>query len=367
MGGVEEFTKNMAKALASKGCEITVVTNDTNNVGAGLSREDGLDVMRLPCLTLLGGRFPVPLFSRKWIALYRTLRGSHFDGVIVNTRFYPHSVMGMRLARHNGIRPVVIEHGSSYLSLGSPVLNAVERVYERAITSLGKAFKPSYYGVSKRSVSWLREFSISANGVIPNSIDSREYRSLASDRQWRRELDIDDSVFLLVYAGRLIEEKGLGVLLDAMKLLCPDNDTYQLVIAGSGPLEGFAKDAESSYCRFAGRLSREDLSSLLKEADCICLPTRYPEGLPTILLEGAAQHAAIVVSDCAGAREVVPSRAYGTVLVDVSASSVAVAIKELREDEARLQQCKEAAAKRVEAEFSWNETADKLLAAVSSN
>ena len=110
-----------------------------------------------------------------------------------------------------------------------------------------------------------------------------------------------------------------------------------------------------------GRLSKQELSGLLRDSDCFCLPTEYPEGLPTVLLEAAAQHCAIVVSDCAGAREVVPSKEYGTVLSVVSEDEIAKAILAYCNDCGATTTCGDNVALHIEHCFSWVATTKKLI------
>ena len=47
-------------------------------------------------------------------------------------------------------QPVVLEHGSAYITLGSRSADAVLRIYENAITRAVKSFDCVYYGVSDR-------------------------------------------------------------------------------------------------------------------------------------------------------------------------------------------------------------------------
>ncbi len=357
MGGIETFTRNLAGALAARGCEVIVVTNDTNGAGAGLTREDGFDVMRLPCLPLVDGRLPLPSPSAERSGLIRQLRQRPLDGVLVNARFYPHSLLGMRLAREKGLRPLVLDHGSAWLSFSNRLLDPVVRLYERVITAMGKRYGAAYFGVSRKSAEWLGEFGIHAEGVITNSIDAAAYREQASDRDWREELRIDGSTFLVVFAGRLVPEKGLQRLLETFNLHFKNDASIHLAIAGSGPMERAASESGLDNCSYVGRLSQADLSALFRDADCLCLPTAYPEGLPTVLLEAAAQHAAIVVSDCAGAREVVPDDTHGIVLKELTPQTIAKALSRLRDDRDDLNRCKRNAAERVKYEFSWDKTA----------
>ena len=366
MGGIESFTKNLASALTKKNCAVTVVTNDTNSCGAGFSYEGGVRVLRLPCISLINTRLPLPSPSLKRTSLLKELHGTCFDGVVVNARFYPHSLLGMRFAKANALRPIVIEHGSSYLAFGSPIADEAARHYERIITRIGKRYEPLYFGVSRNSAEWLKEFSIEAEGVIHNSIDAQEYRSIAADRKWRDELGIDNDTVLLVYAGRLLPEKGLPVLLDSLKRIEDSGLRVMLAIAGEGKLSDLARKSESKSCRYLGCLDRGELSALLRDADCLCLPTTYPEGLPTVLLEAAVQNTAILVSNCAGAKEVVPDDSFGLVLDDISPNSLSNAITRFALDRNYLESCKKSVSARVSMEFSWDNTAEELAKLIAS-
>lgn len=180
MGGIENFTYGLAHALVDRGDEVLVVTNDTNGLGAGITDEDGVWVLRLPCFPFFSGRFPVPKLNALSRKLWKHIERQHFDGVLVNARFYIHSLYGIRFAKSMGITPVVLDHGSAYLSFSNPVIDPLVRTYERLITALGKRFHPDYYGVSSKSVEWLRSFGIAAKGVIPNSIDAKSFREMSS-------------------------------------------------------------------------------------------------------------------------------------------------------------------------------------------
>lgn len=48
---------------------------------------------------LLDGRYPIIKFNRKFWKLNRLLTRKKYDMVIVNTRFYIHSIYGMRFAK----------------------------------------------------------------------------------------------------------------------------------------------------------------------------------------------------------------------------------------------------------------------------
>ena len=123
MGGIENFTYNLAHALVDRGNEVLVVTNDTNGLGAGITDEDGVGVLRLPCFPFFAGRFPVPKINALSRNLWKRIECQQLDGVLVNARFYIHSLDGIRFAKSLRITPVVLDHGSAFLSFSNPVID----------------------------------------------------------------------------------------------------------------------------------------------------------------------------------------------------------------------------------------------------
>ncbi|MDM8270472.1 glycosyltransferase family 4 protein [Thermophilibacter provencensis] len=361
MGGVERFTANVARLLAARGNAVTVVTNDTEGQGAGEKDEDGVSVVRLPCHPLVSGRMPLPRPCALRSRLLREVSSRRFDGVLVNARFYAHSITGLRLARAQGLCPVLLDHGSAYLSMGSPALDWLVRRYEDGVTALGRRYDPAYFGISERSAAWLGHFGIEARGVIPNAIDAAAYRAQASARDFRAELGLSAETLLVAFVGRLVAEKGVRQLLDAARDARLAGRDVVFVLAGEGPLAlevAGAAAATPDHVRWAGALGVPDVAALLLQADALCLPTRS-EGFSTVLLEAAACGCSPIVTDVGGAREVVAGPEFGRIIASMSADEVVRAVMELDDDRSlvslRSRNCRERAEL-----FSWNRTVDAL-------
>ena len=58
MGGVENYTYNIAQELIKRGNEVVVVTNNTTN-SCQHEYMGQIEVLRIPCFNFLNGRFPV--------------------------------------------------------------------------------------------------------------------------------------------------------------------------------------------------------------------------------------------------------------------------------------------------------------------
>lgn len=106
----------------------------------------------------------------------------------------------------------------------------------------------------------------------------------------------------VLFAGRLVEQKGVHVLLKAMARLGPQ---FRLVVAGYGPVLAELEAevaAQDLPVRFAGQAEDELLASLFAEADLVVQPSLTGEGIPSTVAEALAAGKPVVASDVGGLR-----------------------------------------------------------------
>lgn len=359
IGGVENFTKSISKQLARMGHRVIIVTSSSSDISG--EENDGLiTVFRFPSIMLLKGRLPFPLPSQRYLALWRSLLDIDCDGVLVNTRFYPHSILGLHYARKKGIKPILLEHGSAYLTLGSRTLDAILHAYENAITKIVKSYDCLYYGVSHSCCEWLNHFGISANGIIPNAINIDEFRSIRSGLDIRTSLSIGDNTLIVLFIGRLVPEKGIDVLVKAASHLCGMD--VKVVVAGDGPLRSSLEAVASENVAFVGALNREDVSALLSQSNIVCLPSRS-EGFATVLLEASAWGVPVCVTRVGGASEIIINQEYGWLLDSMNIDELVKTLKMALTDGNRLARQGERARELVEYRYNWSISAESLVAA----
>lgn len=126
-----------------------------------------------------------------------------------------------------------------------------------------------------------------------------------------------DGPVRIVFASRLLWEKGVGTFVDAARLLGGCSEQVRFVLVGdtkasnprSVPKETLEGWVEAGTIEWWGR--RTDMPAVLAQSHVFCLPTAYGEGIPKVLLEAAAAGRAIVASDIAGCREVVQEGTNG--------------------------------------------------------
>lgn len=97
-----------------------------------------------------------------------------------------------------------------------------------------------------------------------------------------------------LYIGRLTEEKGIDVLLNAFA-----GTNYELRIAGDGPLKAdiLAFSARYSNIRYLGMLDSEGIRTALAECSALVFPSTWFEGMPMTLIEAFAAGTPVIASD----------------------------------------------------------------------
>lgn len=360
LGGIERYTYNLSKALIEMGDEVLIVTsNDVHEKNFEVM--DGIGVLRLPCFNVMGGRYPVTKVNREFQKLYHKLSEKQFDLVLINARFYPHTLLGAWFAKKKGIPALILDHGTSHMTVGRKFPDMLFATVEHVITWGDKLLCKDYYGVSKACCEWLSHFHIQAKGVLYNAVNAARIFEIAQNpvENFKEKYRLSDDTVIVVYTGRLIREKGIFKLIQAVEEL---DKTYKicLFIAGDGEEMENVQKCASARIKPLGRLEFEQIASLLGQADIYCLPTEYPEGFPTSVLEAAAAGCYVITTTRGGSVELIEDSSYGTILEtvtpDILRKKLEWVICEKEEREAAAKKAQE----RVNRLFTWEKTAEKV-------
>jgi glycogen(starch) synthase len=136
--------------------------------------------------------------------------------------------------------------------------------------------------------------------VISNPYDDRVFRLMS-------EISRDKTI---VFVGRLVSDKGVDLLLQALKLLQHDGFSPDLMIVGGGPDEGnlHALSAQLGLDRqvtFAGQQSGTALAQTLNRHRVLAVPSRWAEPFGVVALEGIACGCVVVGSQDGGLKEAI--------------------------------------------------------------
>lgn len=360
LGGVERYTYNLAKELVNRGNRVIIVTSQMEGEKS-YSDNDNIVVVRLDSIPLINDRFPILKMTKHNRELIDKIKKEKIDYIVVNTRFYFITLFGVLFAKKNGIPAAVIEHGTGHFTVNNKILDICGQLYEHFISWLVKKNCCQFYGVSLACNEWLKHFKINANGVLYNSIDLEEIRSKIDSYKMDNLFEYNEHDFIITYTGRLIEEKGIFKLIDAVCKLHEKYRNVKLCIAGDGDLYPELMKHQNDFIYLLGRLKFDDVIGLLKYTDVYCLPTDYPEGLPTSVLEAIACGVYVVTTESGGSKEVIIDNSYGTILKENSVEEIYKVLEYLIRNEIEKKKAARRAYERVEQNFTWKVTTDSLI------
>jgi glycosyltransferase involved in cell wall biosynthesis len=166
--------------------------------------------------------------------------------------------------------------------------------------------------------------------------------------------------FIAGYVGRLVEEKGIDEIIDAM-LLLPHSVT--LLVAGSGPLDERIRSL-GDQVRMLGVVRHPELWRAYASMDCLLLPSRttdaWMEQFGYVLAEAMALGIPIIGSDSGAIPEVIGPA--GLIVPEREPAALAAAIRQLASDPAQAAQLGAEGRARYRALFSLDALADRVAA-----
>jgi spore coat protein SA len=181
----------------------------------------------------------------------------------------------------------------------------------------------------------LRKFPfLGASSVLYNGADETIFYPAAAGQS-------NGEIPTVLFAGRLVEDKGVHILLDAMKLLSQQDVRLQARIVGGS---GFGAGEETEYIRrlkanspqtvqFFPYRSGSALGDLFRAADIFCSPSVCEEGFGLVNVEAFASAVPVVATHSGGVQEIF-SGGGGILVERGSVVQLAGALRRLAQDPA---------------------------------
>jgi colanic acid/amylovoran biosynthesis glycosyltransferase len=170
--------------------------------------------------------------------------------------------------------------------------------------------------------------------------------------------------------GRLVEKKGVDVLLRACATLQQRGIPFLLDIAGDGPDGPMLKTLCAHFglldrVTFSGSLSHSRVAGWMNSLDVFVLACRRDssgdmDGIPVVLMEAMAGGTAVVSTRITGIPELIIDGVCGRIAEPEDPEDLACAIAEVLGDTQQRERYRRAAAARVSAEFNLHTNTEKL-------
>ena len=148
--------------------------------------------------------------------------------------------------------------------------------------------------------------------VLPNWVDLARFHAGWGARQdKRRELDIPEDAFVLLFPRSLSERHGTLLLPDMLKLLRQRGVNAYLLASGRGQYdlwlqERVVENGTAEYLRMLGGVPNLEMPDLFAASDVSILPS-LTEGFPRVILESMALGTPFVANAVGGVIDVVSS------------------------------------------------------------
>jgi glycosyltransferase involved in cell wall biosynthesis len=324
VGGMRRHVESLAVGLPEKGFEVAVAAPAAMQLGP-LTARFGIELGDRPR--------PASDLSALW-GLRQAVRGWRPDLV------HAHGVKAALLAlgsRLPGRPPVVVTFHN--LWHGGPLTLPLRLVTQRAAAAVAVSEavreRLAAHGIRPRELT-----------VIPNGLDLTAFSAPRAPCF----PPPPDRPFTFAFVGRLTEEKGVRVLLEAARRL-PDAPEVRLVVAGDGPLRAAVEaEARRDGSRLEYRGHQHDVRAIYEAADAVLMPS-LAEGHPLTALEAMASGLPLVASRAGGLAEIVVEGETGLLVPPGDASALADAVGALAADRDRARALGAAGRRRVELEF----------------
>lgn len=329
LGGAQAHSLRLSRYLRSQGVDVEVITRHY----PGLAYDE--DVEGVPVHRM-------PLYSHSKVgaslsftanALIRLSRERDRYQVIHSHEMLSPMTVGLFGRALTGAKLVVNPHSGGYLG------DVYKLQRRRKITggvrlAWARRSGDAFISISRQIHQELRAVGIPDERIyhIPCAIETGHYRPLADGLRpaLRARLGLPEGL-LACYTGRLAEEKGLDVLLEAWAQVTPEFTNARLVIVGDGELRGRLEALAhqlklNGKVHFTGAVS--DTTPYLQACDLYVQPS-FREGLPLAMLEAMSCELPVLATNVGGISDLLLDHQNGLLAPPHDASRLADGLKEI--------------------------------------
>lgn len=344
-GGVEISTYKIAKHLAQRGHEVSVITSLDKGLPVR-SSEQGFFVYRTryPRIKIIG----IMIF---WLGIW-----------LILTRINPDVVHGQTA---NMALPALLNRkmrGKPYYIWGQGSEIYLRWLFKKQYLKLIFKHASMVIALTEDMRREIREICDRQVVVVPNGVDLNQFENV-SGKDIRRQLEISVGRKVIVFVGRLHPIKGLGYLVRAMKLVKERNKDAVLVMVGGGEEKGRLEKLAADLglledIRFVDSVASEEVPRFLMASDVFVLPS-MSEGFPNVILEAMACGLPIVATRVGGLPEIIEDGKNGLLVEPGNPEQIAGSILQLLGDDRVREKISENNREKVK-NYDWERVIDKL-------
>ncbi|MBM3228226.1 glycosyltransferase family 4 protein [Candidatus Peribacteria bacterium] len=233
----------------------------------------------------------------------------------------------------------------------------------RVIRQILKESATSVVAISDAVAQFLQVNGIPVRATIPNGIEVWNTPPSEAIQSFKKRYGITGPAVLFV--GRVREDKGIRVLLQAMDRVLDTLPNAQCVVNGErdhlAPHLACANERVQQSVVATGWISREDTTLSYYAADIVTTPSLYLDNFPTVNLEAMAAGKPVVGTCFGGTPEVVQHGITGFILNPHNTSELGNALTMLLKDPEQAKKMGQAGRNRICEKFSLEKQSDTYL------
>lgn len=197
--------------------------------------------------------------------------------------------------------------------------------------------------------------------VVPNGVDLSKMVPLHAEGFGKS----DSSSKKVFFVGRLVREKGVQVLIEAVPAVLTEFPNLKVVVAGKGPMLDQLRDLSRSLgveraVDFVGFVDDNTRNRLLYESDVAVFPSLY-EPFGIVALEAMACRVPVLVSETGGLAEIIEHGVDGLKVPPGNPWALASQIIDLLKDPGYGHRLVSAASHKLSREYSWQTIAKQTI------
>lgn len=305
ISGVTEYARLAAEMLAKEGHDVTVLTSNHANL-ASYEKINGVHVYRAKVLF----KISKGTVSLQYIALARKL-AKRADVVNLHCPMLEAGLISLLIPKN---KIVTMYHCDVNLpkSFFNKLIVKVMDMSHRICLSRSRA-------ITVTSVDYAEHSRVAAkfkDKLIGVTAPVKEYYSVPVEKDLNKKI--------IGFCGRIVEEKGIDVLLKAYEIIkkqCPETELqiagdYKNVAGGSiyPMLKDYIKKNNIPDIKFLGKISEEEMPKFFSRLDVFVLPSiNSLEAFGMVQVEAMRCGTPVVASDLYGVRTIIQNTGAGLI------------------------------------------------------
>jgi glycosyltransferase involved in cell wall biosynthesis len=365
VGGIARHCHGLARALAALRNEVHIFTLDFPGVPAYEETPEGVKIHRVAC------ELGHPNFLI-WVLLFNHFIEKRMADISRKMKFDVLHVHDWLTApagitfKHSIKKPMVLtmhstEHGRS--GIHNPDSSTIDGIEWWATYEASRVITTS--GSMKSEVCDHFKLPWEKVDIIPNAVDTDKYNASVDREAVRARYGVQPNEKLVLSVGRLVPQKGIEYLIQAVPNVTWRHPEAKFVIVGEGwyrdHLQYLAGTTGQGWrINFTGFIPDHELISLTMSADVLVISSIY-EPFGIVALEGMAAGVPVVASQVGGLAEIIEHDKTGVLVYPRNPDSIAWGINHVLSNPDHARSLVQNAKEIVQKAYSWEAIAKKTV------